>query len=114
MNARSLRDHASQADSIRSHFQSMHCILCDQLSRTAVCAECTSLPQVALCTMQYRRGRVERDIARICRICVSCVGSMRLVTGCDAEDCPVLYQQQWEESSRIVCISFRPFASLPS
>ncbi|EKX50865.1 Rev3 DNA polymerase zeta, partial [Guillardia theta CCMP2712] len=102
----SSRDHASHEGSIRSHFQSMHCILCDQLSRTAVCAECTSLPQVALCTMQNRRGRVERDLARLCRICVSCVGSMRLVTGCDAVDCPVLYdrvkaQQLWEASSRI-------------
>ena len=73
--------------SIRQHFLSINCILCDSLSRAAICAECATRSGDTMYALLRKRGQLEAEQTRLLSLCAHCTGARELGEACEATDC---------------------------
>lgn len=97
---------------IDRYYLSRHCAVCDGLTSAArpLCDECIAAPDQAVVTLTLRVARLERQHARLVRICAACGGggasdaalnadnALMLVpcggVACDSLECGIYYERR--------------------
>ena len=79
--------------SIRQHFLSINCILCDTLSKAPICSMCARRPQEALYALLLKRSKLQADLKRLNTLCSHCAASRELAEECQAIDCSAYYSR---------------------
>jgi hypothetical protein len=76
------RKHQSARRNIDQFFLSVRCAVCGELTEAPriVCVACASSPGAAAATLAWRAAALERDAAKLARVCLGCGGGGGAVT----------------------------------
>ncbi|XP_071956758.1 DNA polymerase zeta catalytic subunit-like [Antedon mediterranea] len=82
----------SKQGTISQYFNTMNCEICDQLTKTGICASCRKNTQNVATTLCYRMHDIERNYSVLKTICNSCQGFSHEKQVCLSLDCPVMFK----------------------
>ncbi|XP_052808091.1 uncharacterized protein LOC128236972 isoform X1 [Mya arenaria] len=80
---------------ISQYFATSSCPVCETQTKTPICRNCMSDPQLVCVTLNERITRWERVYTHVLQVCGTCIGSQEVgtINACVSLDCPILHRR---------------------
>ncbi|KAF6205856.1 hypothetical protein GE061_020030 [Apolygus lucorum] len=82
----------TQKSTLSQFFATVNCIICHEVSTTAVCSKCQSNEQLVMAVVSRNISRIQRKAFLLNKVCSSCCGRPDDLL-CDSLNCPVYYRK---------------------
>jgi len=80
-----------QRGTILGHFESDHCVLCDERCKGLLCGECYRDRGRAFCALSIRQQKLEMRLDSVIQTCMRCCSAYERQVECISLDCPRLF-----------------------